>query len=133
MAYRGPAEVSVTIAGQNLSGNIVSIGGIKRMANMVESHGFSDDWVERVATGVRTLEPIEIEALYDDATDDTRDTLRSLPTSPNDATVALVIDYGNSETTTVNGWITEYEPILDRANIHMIRAMFTPTAGPTDA
>ena len=138
MAKYGPSSVAVTLddsggTARNLSQYITSLGGIKINAGMVDSTGFGDSWKESLSTGVRSMDDISIEAWYDD-TSNTTDAVRGdVANGPADQQKTLVVTYGGSKTTTVEGWIVDYERVLDRDSLHVVRATFRPSGAATEA
>ena len=111
--YYGPAEVKITVddsAGvpRDLSGQIMSIGDMKSAATMVESHGFGKAWAEKLATGVRMLEDLAIEAWYDTQSNGTKAVMTDVADGPSDQRKTIRIEYGKvsgstAASTMVNG------------------------------
>lgn len=138
MAKYGPSSVAITLddsggTARNLSQYITSIGGIKINAGMVDSTGFGDSWKESLSTGVRSMDDISIEAWYDDTSNTTDAVLGDVANGPADQQKTLVVTYGGSKTTTVEGWIVDYERVLDRDSLHLVRATFRPSGAATEA
>jgi|TARA_R110000824_G_scaffold132891_1_gene295452 hypothetical protein len=116
-----------------LSQYIISIGGIKINSGMVDSTGFGDSWTESLSTGKRTMDDITIEAWYDDASNTTDDVLGDVAVGPADQQKTLLVAYGGSKTTSVEGWIVDYERVLDKDSLHIVRATFRPSGAVTEA
>lgn len=138
MAKYGPSSVAITLddsggTARNLSQYIISIGGIKINAGMVDSTGFGDSWAESLSTGLRSMDDITIEAWYDDTSNTTDAVLGDVANGPADQQKTLVVTYGASKTTTVEGWITDYERVLDKDSLHIVRATFRPSGAATEA
>ena len=138
MAKYGPSSVAITLddsggTARNLSQYITSLGGIKINAGMVDSTGFGDSWKESLSTGVRSMDDISIEAWYDDTSNTTDAVLGDVANGPADQQKTLVVTYGGSKTTTVEGWIVDYERVLDRDSLHVVRATFRPSGAATEA
>ena len=138
MAKYGPSSVAVTLdesggTARNLSQYITSLGGIIINAGMVDSTGFGDSWKESLSTGVRSMDDISIEAWYDDTSNTTDAVLGDVANGPADQQKTLVVTYGGSKTTTVEGWIVDYERVLDRDSLHVVRATFRPSGAATEA
>ncbi len=138
MAKYGPSSVAITLddsggTARNLSQYITSFGGIKINAGMVDSTGFGDSWKESLSTGVRSMDDISIEAWYDDTSNTTDAVLGDVANGPADQQKTLVVTYGGSKTTTVEGWIVDYERVLDRDSLHVVRATFRPSGAATEA
>ena len=138
MAKYGPSSVTVTIddsggTARDLSQYIISLGGIKINAGMVESMGFGDSWKEHLATGMRSTDDISIEAWYDDTANTTDAVLGDVAQGPADQQKTMVVTYGASKTTTTEGWIVDYERVLDRESLHIVRATFRPSGATTEA
>ena len=138
MAKYGPSSVAITLddsggTARNLSQYIISFGGIKINAGMVDSTGFGDSWKESLSTGVRSMDDISIEAWYDDTSNTTDAVLGDVANGPADQQKTLVVTYGGSKTTTVEGWIVDYERVLDRDSLHVVRATFRPSGAATEA
>ena len=138
MAKYGPSSVAITLddsggTARNLSQYIISIGGIKINAGMVDSTGFGDSWAESLSTGLRSMDDITIEAWYDDTSNTTDAVLGDVANGPADQQKTLVVTYGASKTPTVEGWITDYERVLDKDSLHIVRATFRPSGAATEA
>jgi len=138
VAKYGPSSVAITLddsggTARNLSQYITSFGGIKINAGMVDSTGFGDSWKESLSTGVRSMDDISIEAWYDDTSNTTDAVLGDVANGPADQQKTLVVTYGGSKTTTVEGWIVDYERVLDRDSLHVVRATFRPSGAATEA
>jgi len=138
LAKYGPSSVAITVddsggTARNLSQYITSFGGIKINAGMVDSTGFGDSWKESLSTGVRSMDDISIEAWYDDTSNTTDAVLGDVANGPADQQKTLVVTYGGSKTTTVEGWIVDYERVLDRDSLHLVRATFRPSGAATEA
>jgi len=138
VAKYGPSSVTVTIddsggTARDLSQYIISLGGIKINAGMVESTGFGDSWKEHLATGMRSTDDISIEAWYDDTANTTDAVLGDVAQGPADQQKTMVVTYGASKTTTTEGWIVDYERVLDRESLHIVRATFRPSGAATEA
>jgi hypothetical protein len=61
VAKYGPSSVTITLddsggTARDLSQYIISIGGIKINAGMVDSTGFGDSWTESLSTGKRFMD-----------------------------------------------------------------------------
>ena len=138
MAKYGPSSVSIVLddsggTARNLSQYIISIGGIKVNAGMVDSTGCGDSWAESLSTGIRNMDDITIEAWYDDTSNTTDAVLGDVANGPADQQKTLVVTYGASKTTTVEGWIVDYERVLDKDSLHIVRATFRPSGAATEA
>ena len=138
MAKYGPSSVAITLddsggTARVLSQYIISIGGIKINSGMVDSTGFGDSWTESLSTGKRTMDDITIEAWYDDASNTTDDVLGDVAVGPADQQKTLLVAYGGSKTTSVEGWIVDYERVLDKDSLHIVRATFRPSGAVTEA
>ncbi len=138
MARRGPKDVKVELdnsAGAlvNLSTNIRSIGGIKRASMMSDdAQGFGEAWTKTIATGVQKGEDIAIEAWYDDASDQTHEVLSHAPDGPDADTKTLTITLGGGKSSSWEGYLVDYERVLDRGANHICRATFRPSGAPTE-
>ena len=138
MAKYGSSSVTVTLddsggTARDLSQYIISLGGIKINAGMVESTGMGDSWKEHLSTGMRATDDITIEAWYDDAASTTDAVLGDVANGPADQQKTLVVTYGASKTTTTEGWIVDYERVLERESLHIVRATFRPSGAATEA
>lgn len=138
MAKYGPSSVAITLddsggTARVLSQYIISIGGIKVNSGMVDSTGFGDSWTESLSTGKRFMDDITIEAWYDDTSNTTDAVLGDVANGPADQQKTLLVAYGGSKTTTVEGWIVDYERVLDKDSLHIVRATFRPSGAASEA
>jgi len=138
VAKYGPSSVSLVLddsggTARDLSQYLISLGGVKVTAGMVDSTGFGDSWAESLSTGMRSMDDLTIEAWYDDTANTTDAVLGDVANGPADQQKTLVLTYGGSKTTTVEGWIVDYERVLDKDSLHIVRANFRPSGAATEA
>ena len=138
MAKYGPSSVAITLddsggSARVLRQYIISIGGIKGNSGMVDSTGFGDSWTESLSTGKRFVDDIVIEAWYDDTSNTTDAVLGDVANGPADQQKTLLVAYGGSKTTTMEGWIVDYERVLDKDSLHIVRATYRPSGAASEA
>ena len=137
MAKFGSSDVKVEV--DNAAGSLVdlsqyidSVGEVNISAALQDSHAMGDAWVERLATGLKQHEPIELEGFYDDT-----DT-----TGPNvvlhgdgvaiGATRTLKITFGGTKSISVETIITAFRRAITRGELTRFVAVLTPTGAVTE-
>lgn len=119
---------------QDMTAYVQSINGIKVSAMLEPSDTFGDSWQESLASGVRKMDPIVIEGIYDDTATTGPDAIFNAPaSSPSTTLRTLTLTYGGSKTTSVECLIADYERMLVRGKLHRYKVTLQPTSTVTEA
>ncbi|MGE3276721.1 MAG: hypothetical protein AB7O67_16540 [Vicinamibacterales bacterium] len=137
MAKYGSNTVQISIddsggTARDLSAHILSINGVMLEAVMEESHGYNKAWAEALATGLKRMEPVEVEGLYDDGTNGPHAVLGTLASGPESATRTITFTWGGGYATAVEVHISKYGRVPPRGGITRYRATLTPTGTVTE-
>ena len=134
MAKYGSNSVLISFDGDDLSAHILSINGVKIMSMFEsDSHGFNKAWAETLATGLKRVEPIEVEGFYDDIADGPHAQFKDTAVGPAAATKNIVFTWGNAKTTTIKTFIESYERLPSRGQLTRYKARLMPTGAVTEA
>ena len=129
MAKYGSDDLEITFGGTSLKNYIDTINGFNIEAMLQEGHAFGDTWVEQLATGIKRADPLTVEGFYDDTVTTGPDAiLNTLGT-----TIAIIITYGASKTSTFSAIVTSYNRTPVRGEITRFSATLTPTGAVTEA
>lgn len=126
----GSASASITIddhggTPRDITGHVRTIGGLKITQITEENSPFGMDHEQNVPVGKQKFGPVQLHGDFD-TTPDTgpHAVFSTLETTPNDATRTLVIVPGDGKTLTVEGFVTEYEPVLTDGKLTGYNATF---------
>ena len=134
MAKYGSNAVLISFDGDDISAHILSINGVKVMSMFEsDSHGFNKAWAETLATGLKRVEPIEVEGFYDDIADGPHAQFKDTADGPATATKNIVFTWGNAKTTTIKMFIESYERLPSRGQLTRYKARLMPTGAVTEA
>ena len=134
MAKYGSNAVLISFDGDDISAHILSINGVKVMSMFEsDSHGFNKAWAETLATGLKRVEPIEVEGFYDDIADGPHAQFKDTADGPATATKNIVFTWGNAKTTTIKMFIESYERLPNRGQLTRYKARLVPTGAVTEA
>ena len=118
----------------DISQYVDEIGEVNVSAAVQDSHAMGDTWVEKLATGLKQHEPIELKGFYDDtATTGPHVILYGNDGSALGATRTLKITFGNSKYFQVEAVITSYKRGITRGELTRFSAVLTPTGAVTEA
>ena len=133
MAKYGSNTVQISFDGDDISAHILSINGVKIMSMFEsDSHGFNKAWAETLATGLKRVEPIEIEGFYDDVANAPHEQFKETADGPATATKNIVFTWGGSKTTTIKTLIESYERLPSRGQLTRYKARLVPTGAVTE-
>lgn len=135
MAKYGSDDVTIEIKDgtdgsgsyQDVSADILDLPGVDKEALTEEGHGFGDDWVEQLATGLKRMADMTIRGFYDDGTDSTHELFNRV----GDIT-DLRITWGGSYNTEIPVLIKNYRRIATRGELTKFEAVLMATGEPTE-
>ena len=136
MAKYGSASVTITIddapggSPTAITQYVREIGGAKIENLTQETQPFGTSWIENTSTGVRKVDDIAINGLFDDtATTGPHDILRvqDAEVGPGADTRTLALVYGGGKTFTVEGIMASYEVLGKNGNLTEYAAIFRPS------
>jgi hypothetical protein len=104
---------------------------VKIAAILEESHPFGTTWFEALAVGIKRMEDLTLGGFYDDTATSGPDA--KYGGAAIGTTVAVVITYGSTKTTSFNGIIADYERRLVRNQLHRYTVTLRPTGTVTEA
>jgi hypothetical protein len=140
MSMYGQSNVTINVdradgsTVENISTKVLSINGNNITALTEQTDGFGRAWLETLATGMRMMDPVVLELLYDDTALTGSDALfNAVASGPAVVTRTLQVIYGGSKSTSAETLITEYERILMRGKLHKVRVTLQPTGVVTEA
>jgi hypothetical protein len=117
----------------NMSQYLLSVGGVSVEAMTEESHAFGDSWQETLATGIRKMNPLDVEGLYDDvATVGPNAIFNDVADGPADTTRTMTITWRTGKTTSVETLIAKHERIASRGALTRYRTTLQPTGAVTE-
>ena len=129
MAKYGSNSMAVSIGGTDMSQHIDTLNGFEVEALIQESHTFGDSWVERLYTNIRNAMPFTLVGFYDDTVTTGPDAkFNTLGT-----TVAVVLTWGGTKTSTFNAIVTKYKRTPTRGELHRYEVELTPSGAVTEA
>ena len=134
MAKYGSNSVLISFDGDDISAHILSINGVKIMSMFEsDSHGFNKSWAETLATGLKRVEPIEVEGFYDDAANAPHAQFKDTTAGPATGTKPLLFTWGGGKTTSIPVFIESYERLPSRGQLTRYKARLMPTGAVTEA
>ena len=139
MAKYGQADADIKIdisdggALTSIKAYVDTINGVKVFKPTEQSDTFGDSWEEALQTGIRRLDPIEIEGFYDDTASTGPDAVLNVAAVTHAATRTLEVTYGSTKKSTVEVWITSYERLFSRGRLTRYKAVLQPTGSVTEA
>lgn len=129
MAKYGSDDLSITAGGTEMKNYIDTINGFEIEALTQEGTAFGDAWVEHLYTGIQEAKPLTLEGFYDDtATTGPDAKFNTLGTS-----VAFVITWGGSKTSSFTAIIKNYVRSPVRKELTRFSVTLLPTAAVTEA
>lgn len=132
MTKYGSAEVKVefgpTGSLQDVSADILNIGGIDLQAETEEGHGFGEGWVKQLATGLKRGADITVQGFYDDtATTGTHAVFNCIGEARQ-----LEVTYGGGKSTRMDVLVQSYRRIPARGELTKFEAVLLLTGAPTE-
>lgn len=130
----GPSSVTVTLedapggSPQNIHDYILNGISAKDLAEMFEITALGDTWRERVPTGIKDSNEIDLEGVWDTtATTGSHAIFGTVDSGPQDDGREMVITFGDSKTWTRDFRLAEYEVVANVDSIQQFRAKLIPT------
>jgi hypothetical protein len=126
----GSASASVTIddhggTPRDITAHVLSIGGLKISQITEENSPFGVAYEKNTPVGKQKFGPVTIAGNYDTtATTGPHVVFSTLETTPQDSTRTLAVSPGDGKTLTVEGYVTEYEPVLNNGKLTGYTATF---------
>ncbi len=126
----GSASATVTLddhggTPRDITAHVLTIGGLKITQITEENSPFGANYEKNTPVGKQKFGPVTIAGNYDTtATTGPHVVFSTLETTPQDSTRTLVIVPGDSKTLTVEGYVTEYEPVMNNGKLTGYSATF---------
>jgi hypothetical protein len=127
---QGSANATVTIddhggTPRDITAHVRTIGGLKISQITEENSPFGVAFEKNTPVGKQKFGPVTIGGDWDSTpTTGPHVVFSTLETLPGDATRTLVVVVGDSKTLTVEGYVVEYEPILNDGKLTGYNAQF---------
>lgn len=135
MAMYGSNSVTITLddgpggTGRVITPYVTEIGGVKIEALTQPTHSFGDSAEEHTPTGMKRYPAIPIKGFFDDtATVGPHVVMIAPDDDPSDATRTLVVVYGNSKTSTMEGRLVSYEVLGKNGSLSEYAAVYQPNS-----
>ncbi len=126
----GSSSATVTIddhggTPRDITAHVLSIGGLKISHITEENSPFGANYEKNTPTGKQKFGPVTIGGNWDTtATTGPHVVFSTLETLPSDSTRTLVVVPGDLKTLTVEGYVTEFEPIMNNGKLTGYTALF---------
>lgn len=127
---QGSAQATVTMddhggTPRDITAHVRTIGGLKITQITEENSPFGVAYEKNTPVGKQKMGPVTITGDFDTtATTGPHVVFSTLETLPTDSTRTLVVVPGDSKTLTVEGYVTEYEPIMNDGKLTGYSATF---------
>jgi hypothetical protein len=131
VAKYGQADFAISVGGTDMSQHVDTLNSADIEAMIQQSDTFGDSWVEQLYAGVRRMEPVVAEGFYDDTATTGPDA--KFGDSALGTTVAVVLTWGGSKTSSFNAIISRYSRTPGRGELSRYSATLTPTGAVTEA
>ncbi len=129
MAKYGSDELGITAGGQEMKTHVDTIGGMDVEALLQEGHTFGDAWVEQLYSGIKRGTPLELAGFYDDTVTTGPDAVFNTVGT----TIAMVITWGGTKTSTFSAVVSVYRRLPTRGETHRYSVTLIPTGAVTEA
>lgn len=129
MAKYSSKDLTFTVGGTAMQNHLLRIGNVKVSALLAESHAFGDTWFEALSTGIKKMDDLSVGGFYDDTVTTGPDAVFS----PIGTTVAIVITWGGSKTTSFSAIIESYERKPTKNEMTAFDVNLRPTGTVTEA
>ena len=130
----GSASVTVSLEDgpggtpRAIGNHILTMGGVKITSILEKSTAFGDSWEESTPVGMKRLEPLTLEGLWDTtATTGPHVVLQAPDDGPQDDGRELVVVFGDAKTMTVDVRLESYEVLPQVGALTRFRAQLVPT------
>lgn len=131
MAKYSSKDLTLTVGGTDMTQHLLRIGNLKISAILQESHTFGDAWFEAISTGIKKGDDIVLGGFYDDTAATGPDAI--FGGSAIGSTVAVVITWGGTKTSSFNAIIESYDRVPTKNQMHEFNANLRPTGTITEA
>ena len=129
MAKYGSSSFVVSVGGTNMSNYIDMCNGLDIEANLQESHAYGDSWIEQLYSGVRKHSPVTMSGFYDDTASTGPDVIfNTLGT-----TVAVILTYGGTKTSSFSAIVQKYKRTPARGESTRFEVTLVPSGAVTEA
>lgn len=129
MAKYGSNSILITVGGTEMKPYVDTINEVSVEALLQESTAFGDTWAAHLYTGIRQMAPLTLEGYYDDtATTGPDAKFNTLGT-----TVAVVITYGGTKTSSFSAIVQKYTRKSVRKELTRYVVTLQPTGAVTEA
>ena len=113
---------------QALTGDVLDLPGVDKIAESEESHGYGDSWVEVLATGLNRVADMTLRGFYDDTASTGTHALLNRVGSRTD----FKVTWGNSKTTEFMVLIKNYKRIATRGELTKFEATLVAVEAPAE-
>ena len=113
---------------QIVSQDILDIPGVDKEAMVEEGHGFGDDWVKNLATGLSKVGDITIKGFYDDTADTGTDALFNRI----GVSTEVYIGFGGVKSITIPVLIKNYRRLPARGELTKFEAVLVAAGEPEE-
>lgn len=115
-----------------VTGHILTMSGVKITSAMQASHAFGDSWEESTPTGMKKMDPVTMQGLWDTTpTTGPHAVFVEPDDGPQDDTRSLVIVFGDSKTMSVETRLVSYEVLGKNGNLTEFVAVVQPSGAAT--
>ena len=129
MAQYGPDDFAITLGGNTFEEYVDTIDGLTIEAILEDSNTFGDTWTEQLYSGLRRGQPLTIGGFYDDAANSVSPKFNA----NEGTTIAIVITWGGSRTSTFNAVLQSWTRTAVREGSTRYTATLIPTGAITEA
>lgn len=104
MAKYGSADLTISADVNDMSDYVDTVNDVMIEALLQEGTAFGDSWVEQLSTGIKRGSPVTMEGFFDDTAATGPDvTFNALGT-----TLAMILTWGSTKTSTFSAIVTNY-------------------------
>lgn len=129
MAKYGSDDFIISADANNMSNFVDTLNGFDIEALLQESHAFGDSWVEQFFTGVQRGNEFTVGGFYDDTVTVGPDAIfKAIGT-----TLAMILTWGGSKTSTFSALVRLYRRIPTRGELTRFEVTLVPTGTVTEA
>ena len=129
MAKYSSKDLELTVGATSMKAHILDDVTLGIEVGTEEATAFGDEWEQHVSTGVKRGDPVTVGGYYDDtATTGPDAKLNTLGT-----TIAVVITWGGSKTSTFNAIVKRYERLAKVGEMTRYVSTLQPTGEITEA
>jgi hypothetical protein len=129
MAKYSFVNLSFTVGGTEMKSYITTFGGVDLTAILEEITAMGDSWTAQVYCGLKQGSDITVGGVYDDTASTGPDAkFNTLGT-----TVAIVITWGGTKTTSFSAIVKGYKRASAKGQMTHFEAVLTPTGTITEA